>query len=210
MATYRVSRAVVREALGMLRSEGLIERTQGVGTTSRAKVNDALLLEAHGGHVGTGQRALLEEMRPHIIDRSMATMTAEVAAALGMQAGEPCLRLDYVSLINDEPTALATNYVRSPEAEAIASTPFTADWYRLLRDAGVATGQSRFIIGGAPADSLVAAHLEVAPGSPLITLEQVIHDADGRPFDLAFVHIRTDRFRFVSWSDFESTSRSLI
>jgi hypothetical protein len=38
-----------------------------------------------------------------------------------------------------------------------------------------------------------------------MTLEQVIHDEEGRPFDFAFVFNRTDRFRLVSWSSLEST-----
>jgi GntR family transcriptional regulator len=155
--------------------------------------------------VAGDRRAVLEEMRPRLLDRSIVPMPPEAAAALDAETGEACLRLEYVSLINDEPISLATNYVRRPEAERIRTTPFVKDWYRLLADAGLDGFESRFIIGGALADELVARHLEVRAGSPVMTLEQVIYDGRGRPFDLAFVVTRTDRFRLVSWSTVEST-----
>ena len=205
MAGYQASRSVVREALQLLRAEGLVERTQGIGTTSQARVSDALMTEAHGGNVDSGRRAVLEEMRPRVLARSMVPMPPEAAAAFGTEPGEPCLRLEYVSLLNDEPIGLAANYVRQPQADRIRTTPFVRDWYRLLADAGVTSFESRFIIGGALADDLVAAHLDIPPGSPVMTLEQLIHDANGRPFDLAFVANRTNRFRLVSWSTLEST-----
>ncbi|HLH99846.1 MAG TPA: GntR family transcriptional regulator, partial [Acidimicrobiales bacterium] len=137
MAGYQASRSVVREALQLLRAEGLVERTQGIGTTSQARVSDALMTEAHGGNVDSGRRAVLEEMRPRVLARSMVPMPPEAAAAFGTEPGEPCLRLEYVSLLNDEPIGLAANYVRQPQADRIRTTPFVRDWYRLLADAGV-------------------------------------------------------------------------
>lgn len=205
MATHQVSRSVVREALRLLRDEGLVERTQGVGTTARARVSDALMAEAHGAHVLGGRRAVLDEVRPRVLDRSMVPCPPEAAAVLSAEAGQPCLRLEYISLINDEPISLATNYVLLPEGERLRTTPFVRDWYRLLADADVANFESRFIISAALADELVADHLDLKPGSPVMTLEQVIRDHEGRPFDFAFVFTRTDRFRLDSRSSLDAT-----
>jgi GntR family transcriptional regulator len=203
MSAHRASRSVVREALTLLRAEHLIDRTQGIGTTSRARVNDALLVEAHGHTVDASQRVLLAETRPRLLDRSLVPMPGEAATALGISPGEQCLRLEYVSLVREEPSGLATNYVRFPEAEAIRRTPFVKDWYTLMVDAGVRSWESRFVIGCSQADELVASHLQLDPGDPVMTLEQVIHDEHGRPFDWAYVVIRADRFRFISWSGSE-------
>jgi GntR family transcriptional regulator len=40
--------------------------------------------------------------------------------------------------------------------------------------------------------------LGVREGAPLISMEQIIYDVSGRAFDLAFIHTRGERFRFVS------------
>jgi GntR family transcriptional regulator len=198
MASYGATRATVREALALLRREGLIDRRQGVGT--HVVVNAVLmrLAEAHGAADPVVDSVFNRRMRPRVLDRSTIPLPASVAERLGTPPGVPCLRLEYVALLEDEPTTLATNYVLFPEAERLLALPFDSDWYALLREAGVRLGESEFIFGCAPADAITASVLDVAEGAPLITLEQVIRDQDGRPFNLAHIHTRGDRFLFVS------------
>ncbi len=198
MAAHGASRATVREALSLLRAEGLIERTQGIGTHAVVRPADEKLVEVHGV-IRPDQHSLLNRRtRPRLLDRSEIAAPALVADRLGAPAGTPCLRLEYVALHQEEPIWLATNYALFPEAARLRDTPFVTDWYALLADAGVEFGQSEFIIGAEPADPFVAAALGIAPGAPVLVTEQTIADPAGRPFDLAFIHIRADRFRFVS------------
>ncbi|MEV1172663.1 GntR family transcriptional regulator [Nonomuraea sp. NPDC049784] len=198
MASYGATRATVRETLAVLRREGLIDRRQGVGTHVVVKAVLTQLVEAHGAEPPSQESLLNRRLRPRVLDRSMIPLPALAADRLDAPAGTPCLRLEYVSLFGDEPHGMATNYVLSPEAERMADMPFVHDWYTLLNEAGVGYGESEFIYGCAAADAATAARLGIAEGSPMITMEQVIRDTAGRPFNLAFIHIRGDRFLFVS------------
>jgi GntR family transcriptional regulator len=198
MTSYGVTRATVREALALLRREGLIDRRQGVGTHVVVNAVLARLAEAHGAADPVVDSVFNRRMRPRILDRSTIPLSDIAAERLGARPGVPCLRLEYVALLEDEPFALATNYVLFPEAERLLTMPFDSDWYALLRDAGVGLGESEFVLGCAPADATTAPLLDVAEGAPLITIEQVIRDHAGRPFDLAHIHTRGDRFLFVS------------
>ncbi|MBF8193450.1 GntR family transcriptional regulator [Nonomuraea sp. K274] len=198
MASYGATRATVRETLAVLRREGLIDRRPGVGTHVVVKAVMTQLVEAHGVEP-PGQESLLNRrLRARELDRSMIPLPHLAADRLGVPAGVPCLRLEYVSLFGDEPHGMATNYVLNPEAGRMRDQPFVHDWYALLNEAGVGYEQSEFVCGCAPADAATAALLGIAEGSPLITIEQVISDASGRPFNLAYIHVRGDRFLFVS------------
>jgi GntR family transcriptional regulator len=138
-----------------------------------------------------------------VLDRSTIPVPDAAARPLGVAPGVPCLRLEYVALLDDLPLAVATNYVLFPEAERLLHAPFVSDWYALLVEAGVILGDSEFVIGAMIADEYTARLLGAAPGTPLLALEQVISDPDGHPFDFAVVLQRTDRFRLSSraWRD---------
>jgi GntR family transcriptional regulator len=199
MALHGASRATVREALVQLRQDGLIERTQGVGTYVVTSTVTTRLAEAHGMNApGSPGIFTTGQTRPRIIDRSVIPAPPSVADGLGVAPGTRCLRLEYVALLDDDPFGLATNYMLFPEAEGLLDRPFRTDWYRLLDDAGVEFGESEFIIGCELADGAVARELGVAPDTPVIAIEQTISDRSGRPFDLAFIYTLGRRFRYRS------------
>jgi GntR family transcriptional regulator len=199
MAVHGASRATVREALAQLRADGLIARTQGIGTHVVTSPVTTQMAEVHGV-VSPGPNRVLSSgrMRPRVLDRSVIPAPPTVAAGLGVAAGTSCLRLDYVALFDDEPVAVATNYVLFPEGGMLLDCPFRSDWYEFMAAGGVEFGTSEFVIGCELADAAVAAELGVPGGTPVTSLEQTISDLAGRPFDLAFIYMLGRRFRIVS------------
>jgi GntR family transcriptional regulator len=197
--THAASRSAVRDALTMLRDEGVVERVQGIGTFSVARRYVAAIGELHGDTdgdrpVGGGR------IRASVLDRSVIPAPDGVARKLGLPVGEAVLRLEYVAFLDGEPMCLATNYAAFPEADAMLSAPLTSDWYTMMQQAGVPMGGSEWVMSCLNADASVAGLLGVAPGTALLLGEELIWDDDGRPFDFAVCYIRTDRYVFSSQS----------
>ncbi len=198
MATYNAPRAAVREALAMLKTEGLVDRVQGVGTVRVTSTLAMVIDEAHGTHPPRAGSLLDSRTRPHILDASIVPMPDAAAISLDCEPGSDALRLEYVSLFDGEPFAIATNYLTYPEAEAIERTPFRTDWYALLADAGVSVGHSEFAIGCINADERVAPLLDIEVGKAVMLFEQVIWNDSDRPFNFAVIYSRGDRTQFIS------------
>jgi GntR family transcriptional regulator len=196
MTAYAVSRATVRQALALLRAEGLIASPSHAGIGSGAA--------AARNRVGGESRVeglFNRRLRPRELERSVVPLPEAAAGRLGVAPGVPCLRVEYVALLADEPMAVATNYVLFPEAERLRAVPFGSDWYAMLDEAGIDVGESEFAFGRTPAEPVAPTDPVAAAllgGPPLITLEQLIRDPAGRAFDLAHIHSRGDRFLFTS------------
>jgi GntR family transcriptional regulator len=199
MAVHAASRATVREALAQLRADGLIERTQGIGTHVVTSTVSARMAEVHGV-VGSGPAAMLGtgRMRPRLLDRTVLPVPPTIARRLGVPPGTPGLRVDYVSLLDEAPVGVATNYVLFPQAGLLLDCPFRSDWYAFMAEAGVEFSTSEFVIGCELTDTALATELGVPEGTPVISMEQTISDLGGRPFDLAFIYMLGRRFRIVS------------
>lgn len=223
MHDHRASRAVVRDALAQLRQEGLVERVQGLGTYTMHHTVVTRMVETHGIERPSRERGVWADgaQRPNVLDRSIVATPDAVASRFGLGeddgdavptserasgtgergatvADARCLRVEYVATVAGEAVGIATNYLRFPEAERVAEIPFESDFYALLDGGGLRVGASEFLIGCANADELTADLLGVRVGDALVTMEQVIFDEGGRPYDVAFVATRADRFMLLS------------
>jgi GntR family transcriptional regulator len=197
MVAHGASRATVREALNMLRHEGVIDRQQGTGTFVISHTASTQLREAHGVF-RPEHNSMFEHHRTNEIDRSRLPVPDVVASRLEAEPGQTCLRVEYVACYDDEIFAVATNYVLDPEATAIEAIPLGRSWYDLLDRGQLTVGESEFVIGCMNADEHTASLLSTETGSALLTMEQVIRDDAGRLYNFAFVASRGDRNSIVS------------
>lgn len=193
MAKFGVSRAVVRDALDLLRSEGLVERIQGVGTRVSNTRTQLDLAEYHGAVKPQRGSVLDGRLSAQIRDWGVLRLPDIATKALGLAPGYPGLRVDYVGWCDHEPFVIATNYVRMPEALNLERERFQTDWYRLLDESGITLTGSTLLMEASLADTHDAALLKVSPGAPVLLYEQVIFGKDEVPFNFALVRARGDR-----------------
>lgn len=198
MRQHAASRAVVREALQLLRDEGLIDRLQGYGTYTLEAPRIEDLIETHGiEHVA--RSGLWQGITHSEVTARRPVRTPDAVAALMPTAGETVFQLDYAVHARDDLVGGATNYFRYPEAEAVAGSgaELRTDFYEFLNACGLAVGASELVFGASVADSTLTA-AGVPAGTPIFIMEQTIRGDDGEIFDVAFSWLRGDRFRLSS------------
>jgi GntR family transcriptional regulator len=196
-----VSRTTVREALLQLEQEGLLIRRHGHGTfvRSAARLRGSLnanlsateVIRGHGMEPGTSH-AQVEE----------AAVDAEVAAILGLAAGDPVLRLERVRTADGRPVIFTIDLIPAKlfhatgvEADALLDPGLSL--YRLYADRlgrSITDGQASIRL--TRADALVADRLGIPAGSPILRLEQVDATAEGEAVLFSVESYVADTFEF--------------
>jgi GntR family transcriptional regulator len=193
-----VSRNAIREALDLLRAEGLVTRTQGAGTfVTGAKVRQDLgrlegLAESLAGHH--------LPVHNEVLSVRESTANPFVAAKLHLEEGSPILFVERLRSVGGEPLSLDTSSLR-PEAIPVLKDQVLAhdDVFSLLEsELGVSLGWAENTVEAVAADTETARLLRVKPGSPLLLVHRLTHLDDGTPFDLEAVRYRGDRFCLLS------------
>lgn len=193
-ARFTASRNSVREALDLLRREGLIERRRGAGTTVTApKYGHGLdrlegLAESLAGH-GTVRNRVLGAER-------LVELPADVAARLEIDPAEGGIRLERLRFVDDEPLSLDVSYLPLDIGEPLLSADLAGtDVFALIEEAsGVALGRAEIVVHAATAGPDVAGLLGLDVGDAIFAIDRLTRGADGRPVDAEVLRIRADRF----------------
>ncbi|TDD69018.1 GntR family transcriptional regulator [Actinomadura darangshiensis] len=189
---FGASRNAVREALDLLRAEGLIERRAGVGTLPVAEKYP------HGLEHLLG---LAETLREHgevdneVRTTGLITPSREVSSRLRQAPGEPVVYIERIRRLNGLPLSLDLTYLARDLGEPLLAEDLARnDIFVLLeRIAGQPLGTAEVVLEAVNADPHSAATLDAPRGTALLMLERLTHLADGRPVDLEFVRFRGDR-----------------
>jgi GntR family transcriptional regulator len=193
MSEFGVSRSAVRDALAALRTEGLVERVQGIGTLVKHSKTIVRLSENHGVVEPAPSSMWSGQMRVRLLDWSEVPLPEIAANNLDACPGDRGLRIDYVALLDAAPLGVATNYIRWPEAGRLHSSQFRTDWYAMFEEAGLAIAETTFLMEASLADEHDALLLNVDVGAPVMLAEQVIYGRDGSAYDFAVTRARGDR-----------------
>lgn len=189
---YRASRNTVREALDLLRAEGLVERLPGVGTVVVAQKYP------HGLDRLMGLAETLHE-HGHVTNevRTMGPVAAPapVADRLRVPPGTDVLYIERLRRLGGLPLSLDLTYIPLDIGTALLGADLeNTDVFRLLEAVtGQPLGHAEITLEAVTADAHSAAVLEAPRGAAVLMLERLTHLADGRPVDLEFIRFRGDR-----------------
>ncbi|MGY3174328.1 GntR family transcriptional regulator [Pseudomonas sp. TE12234] len=195
-ALFKVSRITVRQALGDLQKEGLIFKIHGKGTfVAKPKTfqNVSTLQGLAESMTGRGYE-VINRLRSF----KFIAADKQVAERLQVAEGEVVAQIKRVRLINREPISLEITYLPKAIGERLEKADLvTRDIFLILEnDCGLALGHADLAIDAVLADSDLTQALNVEPGSPIMRIERLTHDADGRPLDFEHLYYRGDAFQY--------------
>jgi GntR family transcriptional regulator len=191
-AEFGASRNAVRDALDLIRDEGLVDRVPGVGTVVAAPKY------AHGlDHL----RGLAEVMGDHgdvtneVRTSGVIATPGPIAARLAVPTGSPVVYVERLRRLGSLPLSLDLTYLALDIGEPLLREDLAHnDIFALIeRIAGHRLGVAELTIEAINADAHSAAVLETPPRAALLMVERLSHLADGRPVDLEYIRFRGDR-----------------
>lgn len=197
-----ISRPSLREAIRILAHEGLIEVKHGVGT---------FVNKHHRPIIGSLElmRSMTEMIRAAGGEPSQRDLKVEAIKAPGWVAEELEIaadtrigRISRVRLMDNRPFVLAREYlVLDEDRHSFAMLQqFAGDsLYQFLRDAfSTDISHSRSRLSAVGADAKMAELLGLKKGAPLLLMNELHYDFDGKPVMLSINHHNTEVVEFTS------------
>jgi GntR family transcriptional regulator len=194
MLSFSASRQVVRDALALLRDEGLVKRVPGTGTLSVASKVRHSFTYIHGPEPARDT----ETVSHKILSSSHEVAAPRVAERLRLPLGSECGVLEYLTLVGAEPYYACTAYVPLPLLGVVALGQQVEEWYSVYELAGFELGVTDQSVEAILADDLVADLLNVTAGAPLLLFERLVRDHTGAPLEYAFARVRGDRMTLTA------------
>ena len=203
---YRVARGTIRQAVNLLRSEGLVRTEHGRGTYVRDRPPVRRLAHDRFArrHRERGQAAYLAELeaegrRPEVQVLEVARVKApdEVAVWLQLAIGADVVVRRRRYLADGEPMELATSYIPWELAEGTAiadANTGPGGIYARLEERGHQLKRfSEEVAARMPSSDEIRA-LALQPGVPVIRVVRVAYDTDERPVEACDTVMAADRY----------------
>ena len=194
--SFGVSRVTVRRALEALARDGLIEKRTGAGSIVLPRREQATHIAAD---ITTLMPQLVEidrQTTARLLSFAYAPAPPAVAEGLGLPAEARVQTAVRVRLVGGTPYSHLTTHVPEEIARNYTEADLAAQpLFRLLERSGVTVAEAQQSVSATLAAPDVAEALEVAVGSPLLSLRRIVRDAEGRGVEHLAALYRPDMFR---------------
>jgi GntR family transcriptional regulator len=194
---FKISRATVRQALGLLENEGMITRHKGRGTFVSESKTRSWLLQSPGGFFSDEVDRLGRAVTSRLLRVEVETLPAWACEALDIAEGSDGVRLERLRSVQGKLALYETSFLGADLAPTILGGDVEhGSLYELLaRERGLEPVGGRRVLEALGAPDAVAELLEVKKRSPLVYIESVAWDSSLRPFHCYQAWVRTDRMR---------------
>ena len=194
--TLDVSRITVRRALEALVADGWIARKTGAGSVVLSETGRDEKISANFATLIPQLVEFDRKTTAHLLSFSYGLPSNSVAKALGLSKDARVQTAVRVRLSDGEPFSYLTTHVPEDIARNYDETDLaTQPLFRLLERSGVQVEGADQSVTATLAGPDVAEALEVSVGSPLLWLERIVRDSNGRGVEHLSALYRPDRFR---------------
>lgn len=196
-ARFAVNRHTVRRALAELAGRGLVRAARGSGTfVEGGRLAYPIRPRTRFSEiVGTAGR----EAGGRLVASRLEPADRDIARRLKLAKGTPVVRLDAVRSASGVPLCVGITWLpaaRAPDAAKVYET--TRSITRTLAAFGIRDYRRHSTrVTAAVADAIDAARLDVAPGRPLLVVESIDVDPDGRPIATSTARFAADRVELM-------------
>lgn len=184
-ARFKVSQGTVRKAIDELAAENLLVRRQGRGTFVATHAEQQtqfrfLRLMPDDGVAGGTER--------HFIDCKRLRAPADIVRALGLRSGDSAIEIRRVLSLRGAPVVLDEIWLPAALFKGLTGERLSAyrgPMYHLFEsEFGVRMLRAEEKLRAVAADETAAQWLEVAPGTPLLSVERLSLTYGDRPVEL--------------------------
>jgi GntR family transcriptional regulator len=178
---YGVSRSVVRQALGALTDEGLIERGRGRGSTVAPRQEHHRLV-----HHTSGLSAQLGSAGASVGTEVLSLTARDADASTAVLGTDQVLALERLRTADGVPIAVIHTWLPAPTFSSLAAEDLhDASLHAVLGEKfGVQVTSGKRQIRAVSGDQDLLRLLQLEASSPVLLLEGTSFDQDGRPVEV--------------------------
>jgi GntR family transcriptional regulator len=192
---FGVSRTTIRQALGMLKQDGLLGSRRGVGTRFVGAGRKRPLVRSSGDplHAGLGSE-------PEIIEIAKRVPPPEVTAFLELAEGAAALCIVRLHELDGAPLSVVVSYLPAWLASGVTRAALSKQTLHELLWKRFDLPQKRSVhtIRVGRADARIASLLEIALSDPVLHIQSSAYLQDGRPIRWTDNYFREDRYEYTA------------
>lgn len=188
------TRNAVREALNLLRDEGVVARRRGIGTVITGhKAGHGLARLVGLAEELTAYGAVTNEVREA---RVVPHAPPAITQRLDLPERAEAVYIERLRSLDGTPLSLDSTWLAPDIGRPLLDLHLAGrDLFALIEEtSGTRLGSAEVTVHAVTADPDTARLLDVAEGAALFTIDRLTRLADGRPVDAESLRVRADRF----------------
>jgi GntR family transcriptional regulator len=197
VADYGVSRITVRQALRSLEEEGLIRREAGRGTFVNDPKAFTGTLQLDGSLDDLMSMGLATQVQ--LLDHKTVSVSGQEAERLDLEAGAKVVRCTRIRFVGDQPYSYIVNDLPYEIGRRIPRSYLKSGSILqfLEQELGILLMSADQSVRATLADAVVAPRLDVPIGAPLLYVDRIVFDEEGRRVERVRTYYRSDIYNFT-------------